>query len=130
MELDLFSQLDLNDLKHLRLTCKTLANDAVSLVLSHIGISSKETKTIEEVVSDLQFLAKAAGNCPREITIHEISSIFRDSSPEAGCNINKANVTVNVAHDHVKRISQVFLTALTSFKIVRTVKYATLLCGR
>ena len=125
-----FSQLSLNDLKHMRLTCKTLANDAASLVLSHISIPAKEATKIEDVVSDLQFLAKAAANCPSKITINDFSSIFRNSSPEdreLECNTDKGDA--NAAHG-MKRISQDFLTALASFKIVRTVKYATFIHGK
>jgi hypothetical protein len=125
MDSHLCSQLDLNDLKHMRLTCKTLANDVASLVLSRISIPAKEATTIEEVVSDLQFLTKsetAAVNCTREITIDNFSSIFRDSSPEN----RESGGNGSVALDHVKRTSQDILAALTSFKIVQTVKYATI----
>jgi hypothetical protein len=119
----LFSQLDMDDLKHMRLACKNLATDVASLVLSHISIPAIEVTTIEEVVSDLQFLAKAAGNCARKIVIDDFLSVFYEDE-ELECNID------NVALDHAKSLGQDILAALTSFNIVRTVKYTTLLNHR
>ena len=103
----------------MRLTSKALANDIASLVLSHINIPPKEATTIEEVVSGLQSLTKldgAAMNCSSEITLN-CSSVFLK------CDIDKWND--HVALDHVRRVSEEFLIALTSFKVVQSVRYAT-----
>ena len=104
----------------MRLTCQTLADDVAPAVLCHINISAKEATTIEEVISDLQFLTnpeRAAVNCSSKITFGDFSSIFPDS------NIDKGNV--DVPSDHVRRLSEELLTVLTSFKFIQTVKYAT-----
>ena len=89
----LVSQLDLNDLKHMRLTCKTLANFAACLVLSHITISAKG-KTVEELVSEFQFVTnpeRAAMNCSSEITFGDFSTLCYSNTD----NPVKAHIVAN-----------------------------------
>jgi len=70
------AQLDLDDLKDLRLTCKSLAEGLASLVLRHIDISAREVTTYSELISDLRSLSQpnnAFARCTREITIGFLS---------------------------------------------------------
>ncbi len=69
---DSLSQLDLGDLKHLRLTCKALAEGLASLVLRHISVLAKKSASISELISHLQHLSQpnnAVVRYTRQITI-------------------------------------------------------------
>ena len=90
----------------MRLTCKTLADVVASLVLSKIIIQAEEVTKIEELLSDLRSITdpqRVAVNCTREITFRIFSTNHRECVGDLSRDLN---------------------AALTSLRLVRTVKYA------
>lgn len=104
-------QLDLDDRKHLRLTCKPFAEGLASLVMRDIHIlETEDSTTNSEIISRLQFLSQtnnAASQYARSVTI--------DSAWSLGQNM--------LNDEELLELKDAFLRAILSLRAVDTVMY-------